>query len=361
VEPESLQRILIVRLGALGDVVHVLPALAALSGRFPEARIHWAVETASASLLTGHPQLDGVHVVPRKEWSRKLARPDRWAGIGAEAGRILRDLREARFDLAVDFQSNLRSALVTFLSGARMRLGFGKGAGKENSHLFYTHKVVPEDDRLHKVEKNLSLLRPLGDFRAERPPPALPSPPSGKAVAEALADLPRPLVAVHAGVSRFGALKAYPLPSFTEACREIAAATGGSVVLTYGPAEKEDAERTAREAGAGVRPAPESGSLRDLVSLFREVDVVVGVDTGPVQLAGAAGRPVVALYGPKDPGIYRPLGDRVEVVVSEDASLSCVPCNGRRCPLEDGEGFSPCMTSIPPSRVVEAVRRVLGE
>jgi ADP-heptose:LPS heptosyltransferase len=108
-----------------------------------------------------------------------------------------------------------------------------------------------------------------------------------------------------------------------------------------------------------VQAAPESGSLIDLIGLFREADAVVGVDTGPIQLAGALGRPVVALYGPKDPAIYRPFGDRVEVLTSEDPSLDCIPCNGRRCNIEDENGFSPCMTAIRPETIAKTVLELL--
>jgi lipopolysaccharide heptosyltransferase I len=359
-DPGSLERILIVRLGALGDVVHVLPALSALSETLPSASIDWVVETASSSLLRGHPQIDTLHVLPRKEWSRNLGKPGRWIGIGVQARRILRDLRGAKYDLAVDFQGNLRSGVVTFLSGARARLGFGKGASKENSHLFYTHKVVPDREDLHKVDKNLALLAPLGRRPDPIPAAVLPDAPGGESMEKALSDLPRPVVAVHPGVSRFGALKAYPLRSFSALCRELVSGTGGSVILTYGPGEREDAEAVALEAGPSVRPATESGSLLDLVETFRRVDAVVGVDTGPTQLAGVTGKPVVALYGPKDPVIYRPVGDRVEVVVSDDPALDCIPCNGRRCPIEDTDGFSPCMTSIDPARVARVVMMALG-
>ncbi|MHC5079677.1 MAG: glycosyltransferase family 9 protein [Planctomycetota bacterium] len=356
-QPFSCQNILIVRLGALGDVVHVLPALAVLREKLPESRIHWAVETASSTLLKGHPHLDHVHVIPRKEWSRALLQPFRWPGIGREVAGQVKTLRQNRIDLAIDFQGNLRSAVVAFLSGAPVRVGFEKGANKENSHVFYSHRVTPLDPRLHKVDKNLSLLHALGFHVSKAPQATLPAGEEDEAIRRDLAGMTRPLVAIHPFVSRFGALKAYPSPSFVAVAKAVAKQSGGTVLLTFGPGEREAAERMAQEAGVVL--APESGSLRGLIALFRAVDAVCGVDTGPTQLAGAAGSPVAALFGPKDPEIYKPVGERVEVVTAQDASLACIPCNGRRCPNADESGFSPCMTAIPPEAVVKAILRLL--
>jgi lipopolysaccharide heptosyltransferase I len=355
VEPANFEKILIVRLGALGDVVHVLPALKALRRACPGARIHWAVETACASLLQGHPDLEAVHVIPRKEWSRSLRNPASWASVLKGAEGVFKTLRRAGFDLAVDFQGNLRSAVVTALSGAPVRLGFGRGANKENSQIFYTIRVVPENGGLHKVEKNLALLEALGIDTAQAGPPALQGAPLSAEARDAVAALPRPRLAIHPGVSRFGALKAYPPARFARVARDFIARTGGSVLVSFGPGEEEEAESVAREAGPGTRPAPACGSLAALITLYRSADVFCGVDTGPTQLAGAAGLPVVALFGPKDPRIYRPRGEAVRVLSAPPESLDCIPCNGRRCPKADAGGFSPCMTALEPDAVLEAI------
>jgi len=360
VDPATLERILIVRLGALGDVVHVLPALEALRRALPRARIHWAVETASASLLEGHPDLEGIHVIPRKEWHRSFRRPASWADILKSAEGVFRKLRANAFDLALDFQGNLRSAIVSVLSGAPVRVGFGKGANKEYSHLFYTHRVVPADARLHKAAKNLRLLEALGVSADVLPAPRLPDAGLPDSVRETLAECTRPLVVIHAGVSPFGALKAYPTRAFAKVGRLFSEGTGGSVLFSYGPGEKEGAEALARESGPRARPAPECRTLPELAALLREADAFLGVDTGPTQLAGAARVPVVALFGPKDPVVYRPLGERVRVLASRDPGLDCIPCNGRSCPRADEQGFSPCMTALDPEEVVGALLEAVG-
>jgi ADP-heptose:LPS heptosyltransferase len=357
---QAPRKILIVRLGALGDVVHVLPALDALRAALPGAELHWAVETACASLVKALPALAGAHVLPRKEWAAGLASPASWLSIGKSAARAVRALRRERFDLALDFQGNLRSGVVSYLSSAASRLGFAKGADKEGSHLFYTEAVSPPAGRLHKAEKNLALLVPLG-IRAPLAAPRLPDPlPGGDAARDALTGLRRPILAFHPGVSAFGALKAYPPALLARAAREAAERAGGTVLFTFGPGEWAAAEALAREAGPSARPAPETRSLPELAAVFRAADAVCGADTGPVQLAAAAGAAVVALFGPKDPAVYRPLGDRVSVLTASDPALPCVPCNGRRCRIAREDGFSPCMAAIPPSEVSAAVLRALG-
>ena len=361
IEASAPRKILIVRLGALGDVVHVLPAFDALRAAFPGARIRWAVESACGSLVRALPGLEGVHVLQRKEWTSGLKNPSAWLSVGKAASTAVRDLQRESFDLALDFQGNLRSAVVAYLSGAAARVGFARGADKEGGHLFYTETVAPPSGVLHKVEKNLALLGALG-IRPEISPPRLPLPLQGEEkILPALEGLRRPVLVLHAGVSAFGALKAYPPAQLAQAARVAAARTGGTVLFTFGPGEKAAAEALAREAGPAARPAPETRSLPELAAVFRFADAACGADTGPIQLAAAVGAPVVALFGPKDPAIYRPLGPRACAIVTADRSLRCIPCNGRRCRIARPDGFSPCMASIPPGDVAEALVRAVED
>lgn len=359
-DAEPPKKLLVVRLGALGDVVHVLPALEAIRAARPGLAIHWAVETACATLLEGHPSLAKLHVIPRKELSRDLRNPARWPSVALRASASVRALRAEGFDAAIDFQGNLRSATVAWLSGAPRRIGFGPSAAKEKAHLLCTHVWDPPDEPRHKAEWNLGLLSTLG-IEAAFSPPKLPSSFRGSTeLRSALRRYARPLVSIHAGVSRFGALKGWVPDRFAEVGRAVLAKAGGTALYTFGPGEREEAQRLASRAGEGAEAAPESGSLADLVEIFRASDAVVGVDTGPMQLAAAAGKPVVSLFGPKDPARYRPLGAQVRVLTADASSLPCLPCNGRRCPRADARGLSPCMTALSAQEVAEAVLGCLG-
>jgi heptosyltransferase-1 len=235
VELNNAPRILIVRLSALGDVVHVLPLLDALRRARPDAQLGWLVEERNASVLEGHPQLDRVLVWPRRELSRLLRSGRLLAALGL-AVRSLRELRAGRFEVSIDAQCNLRSSLLAWLSGASRRIGFAPPYTKENAHWLATDRVaVPIGGQL-KVERNLALLGPLGiDVRGARPRLAVPD--AARASARALrASLRAPeLVALHPGVSGFGAIKQWAPERFAGLAQRIAALRGALCLVTWGP------------------------------------------------------------------------------------------------------------------------------
>ena len=341
--PES---ILIVRLSALGDVIHVLPTLTALRQAYPAAKIGWAVEEKAHSVLAGHPQLDRVHLIPRQALAKAL-RSVRLGAASATAAASLRELRAEGYQLALDFQSNFRSAALTRLSGASRRIGQPKPFSKEGSRLFFTDTPPAVGKEVHKIERNLELLRPLG-VRPERTPrptfgprPALELPPAG----------PLGRVVIHAGVSAFGALKAWREERFAALGAQLAAA-GAQVLFAWGGhSEEVQAERLVASA-PGTLKAPATGSILGLAALLEQSQLFVGVDSGPLHLAAALGCPVLGLYGPKHTGTYGPYWPGTAVAAAE---IECSPCRYRRCPREDAEviatpegprKISPCMDTI---------------
>jgi len=326
------KRIAIVRLSALGDVINTLPALTALRRARPDAHLAWVVESASASLLEGHPLLDDLIVVDRKAWTASLKRLRGLARVAGEVGETLRRLRKARFDAAIDFQGNLRSGLLTFLTRAPLRIGLGRGHGKEWNHLFTNRRVSLPDGPLHRVERGLAILRAAGIETADAAPVIPVTDADRRRIDEFLAAsglAPRAFAVIHAGTSAFGRYKQWPTDRWAAVAGRLARGLGLRVVLTRGPsrAEAEEAEAIAR----GAEPAPLVApllSLRELGELFRRCRLFLSVDTGPMHLASAAGAPVVALFGPKDPRIYGPyFGPRAIV----EKPLECRPCRRRSC------------------------------
>jgi ADP-heptose:LPS heptosyltransferase len=166
----NADRIAMVRLSAIGDVVNTLPALTALRRARPEAHIAWICETASAGLLEGHPLLDEVIVLDRRSWVRGLTCPCGIVRLPADAIALRRKLRAGRFDTAIDFQGNFRSGLVTRLTGARMRVGLARGHAREMSHLFVNRRVALPDGPVHRVERALHLVASLGIETADAQP-----------------------------------------------------------------------------------------------------------------------------------------------------------------------------------------------
>lgn len=299
--------VLIVRLGAVGDVVRTLPALRALRRSWPESRIAWAVEPGSAPLLAGHPDLDELIVLDRKQVVRAFSRLD-LGGMRAAAV-FVRTLRAFGPDVAFDFQSSLKSALVARASRAPVRFGFGAGFSREGAHLFVTHRVTPSEPRQHRVLRALTLVEAAGV--APGPVEAnLALREDERRVArerlQAIAGT-RPRIALGPFSSRRQAWKRYPLASWAEIARGLALG-GAHVFVLGGPGEETEMADLCSRAGPFVDPSG-AGGLRDLAATIAACDLFVGGDTGPMHLAWASGVPVVALYGPTDPALNAPWGD----------------------------------------------------
>ncbi|HUT35313.1 MAG TPA: glycosyltransferase family 9 protein [Planctomycetota bacterium] len=349
------KRIAIFRLSALGDVVNTLPALSALRRARPDAHIAWVVEAASAGVLEGHPMLDEVLVSGRKTWQGAFKRlRGSWRAAG-EFCRFCALLRRKRFDAVIDFQGNLRSAVGTWLTRAPMRVGPGRGSGRERSHWFYNVRLPLPDGPMHRVERGLALVRALGLETADAKP-VIPVSDADKAKVDtflAASGLGAGQFAlIHAGTSPFGQYKQWPPDRWAEVARRLAAELGLRAVFTRGPSqsESESAESVARAAGPQALVAPVF-SLRELGELCRRCRVFLSVDTGPMHLASAVGAPVVALFGPKNPKVYGPyFGPRAIV----EKPLDCRPCRKRSC--DDPR----CMLAITPDNVLAATKELLG-
>jgi lipopolysaccharide heptosyltransferase I len=343
---EELRRpkILIVRLSALGDVVHVLPALAAIREALPAATIGWAVEERAASLLEGHPQIDRLHVIPRAALETAVRERAPLAFL-ATAGRAVRELRRERYQVSLDFQSNLRSSLLAILSGARFRIGQPRAYAKEGSRALVHWAPRAVSRETHKIVRNLALLAPLGVAPARPPRPLVPEPASSRALAEAFVAESggRPLVVLHPGVSAFGSFKAWREEGYARLAERLAREREVRVAIAWGGAkEREAAERVAAGARGGVVLAPKTGSILDLAALLRRASLFVGADSGPLHLAAALGTPVVGLYGPKDPRTYGPYWENGRTLRK---GVPCSPCGYRRCARPE------CMTLITASEV----------
>ncbi|RME72372.1 MAG: lipopolysaccharide heptosyltransferase family protein [Planctomycetota bacterium] len=325
----SPQRILIVRLSALGDVVHALPVLDALRTAFPRARIDWWIEHRFASLLEPHPQIDHVW-----RWRRERGRG--LGGVLRDAHALLRcagAIRRVRYDWAIDVQGNLRSGLCTLLSGARWRVGFAHGDTTEPAHAFYDRRVRGPRGRVHRVRKNLALLEALGIPVASARPQLAASDTARQRMRTALGPhAERPFVALHPGVSRFGAFKRWAPERFAALATALHRERGLPSLVTWGPGERAVAERVCALAPRAARLAPATGSLDELMALYERARLVIGVDTGPLQVAAALGTPTLTLFGPKDPHVHGPWDARRNAPAPFVwLGVPCSPCTRRRC------------------------------
>jgi lipopolysaccharide heptosyltransferase I len=329
---------LVVRLSAVGDVIHTLPALAVL-------RLHgwdagWVVESRAQSLLEGNPALNALTVVPRARAARV-----------ASARGAVAELKAARYDVALDFQGRWKSALWARVSGATRTLGYaGPWRRGPWSRLLLQETVIEVPDAPHVIDKNLGLLRALGiDAVGSREFPLPRSAAAEDYVRAGLAQLELGSFALLCPGGGW-ASKLWPPASFGALAAGLKS-RGLASVVAWGPGEETLAERVvAASAGAVLKSFPTS--LLELAELVRRARLVVAADTGPLHLACALRVPVVGLFGPTDPARNGPFAPD-DVVVRRKPL--CSPCHRRRCALHEG-----VMAAITIEEVQRAVDRRLG-
>jgi len=346
------ERICIVRLGALGDVVNTLPALEALRAARPGAHIAWLVEAPWQDVLPGPPLLDEAIVVPKREWLSRAPSAAGLASLPGEVARFVRELRARRFDLAIDFHGNLRSGIATWMTGARARAGFAPGFCKEFSCLFTNRRYPVGGGRMHRADRALALAEAVGAERRTDTPRVLIRDDAlafAHKAFDAAGLTARPTVAVHPGTSAFGRYKQWPVERFAEVIR-LLEGRGFAGLVTWGPDERELA--VAAAAGTGAAVSPETTSVAQLAALLGLCDAFIGADSGPAVLSAAVGTPPVTLFGPKDPAVYAPRHPRARVV---EVPMDCRPCRKRAC--DDPK----CVLHITVRQVADAALALLRE
>ncbi len=327
-------KILFVKLSSIGDVIHTLPVLSSLKAAYPEAEIDWVVEEPSAELLRGHPLLNRVLIFRRREILSdfRQKRGSAWRELKS----FLRSLRRKRYDLVIDFQGLLKSGLLVGIARGRCKIGFANH--REGSPLFYNLKLSPYDPDQHAVRRYLSVLKVLG-LKPETVSFSLPPLPSFEELKQRFA-LP-------AGFAVFIPKARWPSKLWTvSGWRSLAQAferRGILPIFVGSQADSPYVEKILTES-PGLSLCGRLGLL-ELATLLKEASSVVSVDTGPMHLAAALGRPVVALFGPTAPWRTGPYGDDHRVLFK---GLSCSPCFRKDCPDRV------CLERISPEEVLRA-------
>jgi heptosyltransferase-1 len=367
----DFDKILLIKLSAVGDVVHTIPVLNKLRRRYPAAQLDWLVTPPIAELLRHHPAISNVIEFAREEWSS----PWRLTPF-ANYARLAASLRATGYDLVVDMHGQFRTAVLTFATGAPVRVGFDRPrpqvwnasarelpplarkhawqGAREGSWLAYTHHIpVPTLD-LHAVDRYLNVGPILGldegaaDF-------SFPIPASASARIETMLNLngvgDRQLLTLAPGT--IWETKHWGSGKFAEVARHFMQ-RGLAVTLVGSRRERAVCEEVARLAPGAVNLAGET-SLSELAALMRRSTICVTNDSGPMHLAVALDRPVVGIFGPTDPvwiGPYR----RKNAVLRAD--LPCSPCYLRqlsRCPHAHA-----CMHDVSARAVIERMEGLFG-
>lgn len=352
-------RLLVVRLGAMGDILHALPAVTALRKAHPTWKIGWAIEPRWRPLLTAEstdtglagernptrPVVDQIHLVPAKAWGKKPLSSETRAGLRALRG----ELRAAEYDAVLDLQGAIRSAVVARLSGCRRVIGDAH-PWEAPARWLYSEPVLTVGP--HVIEQNMELARAVAGDLLPTTVPWLPVEAEAELWCEELVELcaasetGRLVVLIHPG-GGWGA-KRWPAERYGAVVEEFAM-RGAIVLVNAGPGEE-------ALAGAVVIAANGHGtvvecSLEQLISLTRRVSLVIGGDTGPVHLACAVGKPVVGIYGPTDPRRNGPYGSLVRVLRNPESRRD----HARREETEAG------LLTIRPEVVMEASVSLLLE
>ncbi|HEX8285958.1 MAG TPA: lipopolysaccharide heptosyltransferase I [Pyrinomonadaceae bacterium] len=321
-------KILFVKLGSIGDVVHTLPALAAVRRAVPGAEISWAVERGAAEILRDNPFLKTLIEVDTKG----LRRGPLSGETLSATRRQLRRLRASPFDLSLDFQGLLKSAIVARLSGAGRRAGFDRANLREPLSRFLFTETVRVPPHVHVIRKNLTLASGALGVGLPTEADAFEFPVAVSPSHELEADEVVQLVGQRFTILNPGGgwpTKLWGAERFGALADALLVTHGLRSVVTYGPGERELAERVvaASRAGAAVAASP---SLKGFYALARRAAVYVGGDTGPTHLAVAAGAPVVGLFGPTE--WWRNGSPRAEDICVERDDIGCrTDCHRRAC------------------------------
>jgi heptosyltransferase-1 len=279
-------RILVVRLGSMGDVIHALPAVASLKHSFPHSRLSWVIKPRWAPLLEGNPFVD--EIIPFTRSAREIL-----------ATRRL--LRRERFELAVDLQGLIQSALVAASAKADKIVGLARSQARESfAAMFYSSTV--RTSAVHRVDRYLELVTAAGASSLLRTFPIPLGKPEGT--------LPEGPFILACPLAGWGS-KQWPMEHYTALARSLKLP-----LVVNGPPDSFDVLK--QIGGAHVHVS----GLEGLIDATRRAQAIVGVDSGPLHLAAALGKPGVAIYGPTDPASHGPYGGTLQVLRSSSAITS---------------------------------------
>jgi lipopolysaccharide heptosyltransferase I len=322
-------RILIVKLGSIGDIVHTLPSLAAMRRALPRAEIEWAVERRAAEVLRDNPLVDRLIELDTKALRR-------WRPVSGETllapRQQLRRLRASAFDVALDFQGLLKSAAITRLARASRTYGFARHSLREPASRFLLSETINVPTNTNVIRKNLALAAGALGIRVPEDGDAFEFPLGVSVEHEREAEEAAARVDGKFAILNVGGgwpTKLWSADRFGALADALLAEHGLRSLVTYGPGERELAERVAGASRAGAAQSL-SLSLKGFYALARRARVYVGGDTGPTHLAVAAGAPVVGLFGPTE--WWRNGSPRTADICVERTDINCrVDCHRRAC------------------------------
>jgi heptosyltransferase-3 len=336
----GLQSILVIKLRYIGDVVLSTPVLTRLHVAFPTARITILLNAGTEEVVRGHPALDEVLIVQRRGIVRQ------W--------RLLKELRRRRFDLVVDLTDGDRSAILTWLSGAPVRLGYNSEHRWRGR--LYSRLVQADPCRMHRVRYHLAATEAL-ELSGPAPPPSIAIAPDAGHIAQLLfkdlqIEADRPVVCLHPGARWW--FKAWPVERFAELADRIQTETEAQTVFLGGEQDRQVVQCIRAQMKTPHRSLAAKTGLQVLAAVLERAVLMITNDNGPMHLAAAVGTRVVGLFGPSDPVVWGPWGTGHRTFYKQ---LDCRACFHPDC----FRGEQNCMRLISVDEVWQAVRALLQE
>lgn len=312
---KPITRILLVRLSALGDCVAAIPVFLALRKHFPHAHIAWAVQDNTASLLQNMPGLDELIIFPRRRWKTLSSKFE----LIKEALNFARRLRRKRFDLTIDVQSNSKSSFIAYCTGAKHRIGHGKGESKEISGWLNNHLVDVEQQTKHVILRNLHLLSALG-IKTNTPEFTFSQNHWFRRKVQgmlAVNGIQTPFALMVPFTSKIE--KEWKPESYKSLTMELAN-RGIPVVFLHSPGKtNETQDMIPQTCSSPVCLAPLM-TIPEMVELIRLSALVAGGDTGPTHIAGAMNKRTFSFFGPTNPERLKPWGETTVYPIQTDPS-----------------------------------------
>ena len=340
IDPSEIKKILIIRLRRIGDIIMTTPAVSALRKGFPNVFISYVVEKPYRELVEGHPELDKVIVLERKQGARDFLR-------------LIRSIRKEKYDVVLDFHGGPRASLITLFSKAKLKIGYRIKYRNFIYHIKLSRR--PETGQLHSVESHINFVRALG--KDVKSPPPLNLPHARKEEAEKVKKFIKEnglegyiILTIHIGAGN--EFRDWGNDNWIKLIDLLAQRPDVKIVLIGASEDKKAEEEILKKSKRPPLSLVGKLNLREVRELISHSSLFVGPDSGPMHIAASTSTPIVALFGPTLPANFSPWQAKASLIEKE---YDCRPCKQRECVYKDFR----CLRSITPEEVYQACLRFI--
>jgi len=346
-------KILIVKLSAIGDVIHTLPSLNAIRKHYPNAHITWLVEKAASSLVVGHEALNRVIISKRKQWIKKKFGPSCLNNI-KEAHQFIKELRDTEYDLIIDFHGLLKSSVLIALARGKRKIGFDKGMEHmEHSYIFLNERIPAVNMDNHALLRSLMLINAIG-INSKEIEYMIPVSDHTRILTDELLGchgIKDPGIFVAMNPVAKWETKLWDNRKFALLADRLIEKYNACVIFTGSQSDKSTIKDIMSFMSKKAVNLAGETTLKTLAAIYKKTKLLISTDTGPMHMAAAVGTPVIALFGPTASWRTGPFGSKHKILRS---GLNCSPCFKRQCSTID------CMKQISVKQVMDTVNSILS-